>query len=68
MDVPLLINEDGASFSHGPLASSPPLFFHGTSNLSKLDDVNVVMFFRNFVTPAKKVCLMSTFLKKVYIL
>ncbi len=68
MDVPLLIDEDGVSSSHGPLTSTPPPFSPCTSNMLKLDDDDVVMFFRNFVTPLKKVCLMSTFLRKVYIL
>jgi hypothetical protein len=51
MDVPLLIDKDGVFSSHGPLTSSLPLFSHGTSNLSKIDDDDVVMFFRNFVSP-----------------
>jgi hypothetical protein len=70
MDVRLLIDKDGASSSHGPLTSSPPLFSLSTSNLSKLDDDDVVMFFKKFVTPPPppKVCLMSTLLKKFYIL
>ncbi len=54
MDVPLLINEHGVFSSHGPLTSSPPLLSPNISNLSKLDDDDVVMFLRNFVNPPKR--------------
>ncbi len=51
MDVPLLIDEDGVFFFSWSSYIIPSIISHGTSNLSKLDDDDVVMFFRNFVTP-----------------
>jgi hypothetical protein len=70
MNIPLLIgDQNGASSSYGHFTSSPPLFSPGASNLSNLNDDDDLMLFREFVTPPfKKDCLMSTFLKKVYIL
>jgi len=55
MDIPFLIgDQNGASSSHGPLTSSPPLFSPSTFNMSNLDDDDGVMFFRQSITPPKE--------------